>query len=840
MDLLHKKKEEKLVSKGGEPFRCHVVTSHGLADPQYFLDQILLSEKDGTDGFDPEVIPRPHRKEEITLSRDEVTQVRELWYDKSIASARYHKEASHYAKLRTEILDQWRSYKNAWMKQWREKHTRYEQRFRAKPELIHRRIVWYRTVRVLYADYEKLGLNRENAPLHDLDEMGKILKDYKPSNPFMLELGGRKIVSLIKVRYSKTISYWRKNELKGKFYLRRIPPSRAILHEGIERFLKANPPPTYKNNEQLAHQIKVVNKWRGRMGAEWNRLLAIISTGELDARVLAGSLWGANLMFSHPRVTAVPYTTSSYNSALAYCEDRRLLTRPYLESIVAAGPLRPGRPEDIPPVLVTQTTVTTDQLPISEFNAGFDNGSIWKPLLNLSKNFAIRDADRETERFSRSLFELENLEVGQDELDRIDFNAFRSLAELKDMSRTKSEVKEFLAFILRGEWRKIGGLHSKSTIRAFLKAYLAWKFAGAPTVADYRTVAANTRASLLGCRRSLWLLAQHMNLFQQGSVTIRKGVNDGLRIRFGENPMEGVNLPLERFRTALGYNSVRSWAFGFTPLNAWGQKTPLDYEYGATYVPTSIISESYESKLDPLSEAERPEMAAFVADSGPSYFLDESKTFLFQRWLFTELLKAINPSEVFNLVETIKLPKNAWELYPMSFIVDWFLNTGRVVRSLQSILGSAASHLSPSSAAWLSWTRNLVLVVPHWRITRRVGHSSPNIVPNPFVAPSARDTYPILFKGYTQGTVSTEAQLIGLRAYPTGVKHYIRCPHGVPDFARSLLPRFSLNMNSEKALTFGALLAGQKGVSYIPDLIRQIGFWQNALAQLIYEYTEGR
>lgn len=773
MRYSHKKQVEH-VSVEGEPFRVLVSTRSGLADRSYVIDQLNNAEKDG-EGFNPALIRRQHRPDEVTLAND-ADDLKELYYDKSTQLAALRRAQAEYRALYQRKSAQWRSYRDAWFKEWRQANTRYQLHRVVKPVEKRRKVEYYRTIRVLRSDAETLGLLTEKGrELTDV-QLGEILKDYKPSN--VLALGSAKTTMHIRVKYIKEFTYWKRETVRVK--LRSIPPSREAAKAARATFIAENPTPSWKNDADLRRAIDQVNRCRAKARKDWNRLLAIKSCGAIDTRPSLSCLAAVEWGMSHGLLTSTPLG-DSHTAYMTYAST-------ISEARIVCERIGPNRPWSY------------GSQRIFEFESTLKSTDV--PTNFLSKEDLVRHAsaklhvtapEDELERFDRAQISLDNLEVGDDELDAVDFNAFRSVAELKDFKLGRQSAKSFV------KWMKGPGRGFKGTLASAASAYLMFQFAVKPTESDIRLLLKHTRQELIGCRRGLFQIATHLDLFNDGEVTIRKGLSSVYRLK-NAIPPEGLDIPLDRIADmGLGLNEMFTTTTDLNLTFTWHRSVPW-IEDSAVYVGTSLAVSPF--GYPAAEQLDDETVNGYFVRHGPRYGLDDSRAFLFQRWANAEIRKAIDPSDVFNLVETLKLPKNAWELFPLSFVVDWIFNTGSVVRSLQSLLSKAASRLSPSSATWVSMPSRLILYVPEYRLEKKVTLIGPQLI----AAPGSEPLYSQLLTGFERGFVQTRHVLTGVKAYDTKVRSYIRGPKGLPDYWHVLAPKFQVNLDTGKCVSLLAML----------------------------------
>lgn len=431
------------------------------------------------------------------------------------------------------------------------------------------------------------------------------------------------------------------------------------------------------------------------------------------------------------------------------------------------------------------------------FNRVLDNGEWAKSFVGLT--FPVREAPFDwRSSFSPAQLALEAGDIGRDDLGG--FNAFRSLAELKDLGRVPSQVRDFYRF-LRSPIGSAGPLKGAvQTIKAASSAYLMWKFAVQPTVSDTRTLLKETRESLLTARRGLWNVVRSLRRLRQCGMTIRKFVSMPM-MDSEAGRLELRKLFPDEFTRNLVINHT-GVTYGRCQTDPWPQVLrPADpYDTAARPEFTGTMTDMWKTKEGPLGLFD-----LIPENCRPTWVVLPEKPVYFARLTLSEAVDRCDPSLMWNLVQTMKLPKTVWELFPLSFVVDWLATTGQVATNATNYLSSLTEMIwgdREPIIPWYSQRMRLYLVCPCWRrASLRSWCSNPEF----------EDVYTTATSG-KEALRSCTCELEGrwvlddVKVIRTGITSFARDCSPDLQWSDIWLPRVKLNLGMGKLISLLALL----------------------------------
>nr|UJQ85116.1 MAG: hypothetical protein 1 [Leviviridae sp.] len=230
----------------------------------------------------------------------------------------------------------------------------------------------------------------------------------------------------------------------------------------------------------------------------------------------------------------------------------------------------------------------------------------------------------------------------------------RSILELKDFKDIDSQLSSFLTFV--------GSLTTgKATLRDAAAQYLFGKFGIEPTIGELD----NFKKLILG--------------------EIQYAVNGLLKLQTGKAPLSGT----VKARTVI-------------PNFGSGQ-------LGLTQIPVSLsvlrpgtFTRVYKADGGWQGPTHHQQVAEWVWDTVNLMYAYRLYTgVVFAHFDATLVLRYV-PELTEHLLSFTQLFRTAWELIPMSFVVDWFVNTKDIFRRVQAIWQSAFCELSPVDGVWSS------------------------------------------------------------------------------------------------------------------------------------------
>nr|UJQ85570.1 MAG: hypothetical protein 1 [Leviviridae sp.] len=399
------------------------------------------------------------------------------------------------------------------------------------------------------------------------------------------------------------------------------------------------------------------------------------------------------------------------------------------------------------------------------------------------------------EAFASAQLALMNLEVGKDDLDG--FNAFRSVAELKDFGDTSRVAREFLSLCRLG---RLGD--TAATLKACASAYLTYKFAVKPTISDIKVVMKSTRGHLLQCRRGLWNTLKSLQRLKSCGMTVRKYVptprldplsddtRELLLSMFPSTLHRGLEFILTdvRYGLAAAVDRTRgsqSPVFGASPSDGYRQL------YHQELLREVIPSAGYGDSIVPV-------------DACPFWCVATEKALYFARINLAKLYEACDPSRISNLVQTMQLPKTLWELFPLSFVVDWFANTANVASNVTRYLSGWCNLIDSGDLAepWCSMKSRLYLVCPVYKLRQGLQY-----VDNAILAEGGTTQR---FRWLSGCTCEVQGywELDDVKVIPTGVSSFARTRCPSINWTAAFRPSYKLNLGVGKITSLVNLLIG--------------------------------
>lgn len=660
-----------------------------------------------------------------------------------------------------------------------------------------RTAVWYTRLWIPKEFYARFGIDPSAASLTVSLTEKQVAS--LPSTPLIIKGAGRYVRVKRTKRYEVVVN---KRIVTGT----RLRLDRKTYTHDRRAWISNNPMPAITQNSEYQRLtdrmvdlgLKARNTYHPAFGATTNGALGLTSEERKSFRdyvesqileFMISSQWLPWQAFPtdilHGALTARSFSDSqdpeTGDAVRAYYPERR-------EDAWGAGGDPFNKWVDIP----RNTTLIRDA-----FNRMLDNGEWAKSFARVT--FPVREAPFDwRSAFSPAQLALEAGDIGRDGLKG--FNAFRSLAELKDFGRTPTQVRDFYKFLRHpigtvGPWK--GAVR---TIRTASSAYLMWKFAVQPTAADTRTLLKETRESLLTSRRGLWNVVRSLRRLRQCGMTIRKFVSMPMMDSEAGKVELRKLFPAEFTRNlVINHTGV---TFGRCQTEPWPQVLrPADpYDTAERPVFTGTFTDLWQTKDGPLGLFD-----LIPENCRPTWVVLPEKPIYFARLTLSELVDLCDPSLMWNLVQTMKLPKTAWELFPLSFVVDWLATTEKVAVNatnyLSNLTGMIWGDRKPITP-WYSQRMRLYLVCPCWRrASLRSWCSNPEF----------EDVYTTATSG-KEALRSCTCELEGrwvlddVKVIRTGITSFARDCDPDIQWQDIWLPRVKLNLGMGKLISLLALL----------------------------------
>lgn len=387
----------------------------------------------------------------------------------------------------------------------------------------------------------------------------------------------------------------------------------------------------------------------------------------------------------------------------------------------------------------------------------------------------------------RSVGKLRNLRIGSN---ADSFNLGRSTAELKDTPLLVKQVEELLGFsklsimrvasrirrkpILAAKYESVlrevrAKSISEMPLRLVASLYLAYKFGVEPSLNDINTLCRSTRTWVRAVRRGL----VEMYRVSRGiykDATMRSYVADANVLQpelYSMEPLTGMpRLDItETFPVLADTPTLSSDGLWNPFLDHSGIECPEWFEYRANGVDWELTpnllyalrSDDRRWDEEYIEDEVVPALTRRVVNTITSYSMLRFRWFLrrnskvFARISGEEIKRILAIEDQRNLLGGILSWKTAWELTPLSFIIDWFTNSMKIVSTVTD--------------TFQAWSENVTFTDQGlWAVIRSVALG--------------------------QWVIPTEAKVHGIQIYPDNVSSgEAYCRYMAPDGVLRYYPR---------------------------------------------------
>jgi hypothetical protein len=230
--------------------------------------------------------------------------------------------------------------------------------------------------------------------------------------------------------------------------------------------------------------------------------------------------------------------------------------------------------------------------------------------------------------------------------------------------------------------------------------YCAWKFAIQPTASDIRRVLNDWKDAMFGVRRSLRQMLRLLTPRLSNTITLKK-------VRRFETPMpNGISRPVNnglRFDLVsyMAYEPERgslhlvdTTGHGFDAATGWG-----NYSHTLPQLVVRSVSRIFGALTSPgykVYTAGKYKVTSFITKPLSEVYK-----------LALEDIQDVRDI-VTHAHEALRLQETVWELIPLSFVLDWFIQTRQVATNVQRLVNA-------SLGGTLNWRDDI------WHTYRLVG-----------------------------------------------------------------------------------------------------------------------
>lgn len=367
--------------------------------------------------------------------------------------------------------------------------------------------------------------------------------------------------------------------------------------------------------------------------------------------------------------------------------------------------------------------------------------------------------------------------------DDVSFNFTRSMGELKDLPRTGSQSSNFASWLLSPDAREelyafkvkghkkplyaplryldkktnlLFGIKTASyravkrtpTIAMLASAYLGWKFAIEPTTADISRLQRELFSDLIASRRYVTRLYRKLDTTTT-AVVLRKGFLVGTPVK-RDKPLEIAQLERIRrdipFRDALSFTQAQLIAAMNCDATPFLVAELEDKTSGDRITVPYVLTRQglrfylwFKTDGSSLTNDERRrcmedsyERAAKLLPvelyANPCLYHSWVKGCVFARYGRNALANLANDRSLAQKLDRLKIVKTAWDLSPLSFLLEWFTNLGDIVQNAQDILSTDTVGIMPIGDPWVRATERFAITQisapQQWTLTQRTIRAS--------------------------------------------------------------------------------------------------------------------
>lgn len=356
-------------------------------------------------------------------------------------------------------------------------------------------------------------------------------------------------------------------------------------------------------------------------------------------------------------------------------------------------------------------------------------------------------------------------------------NAVLQTLELKDWPETIKMIFGFVKFLGSSKANKLKRIRNLTSKDA-AGAYLAWKYGVEPTIPQIKFFLREMNSGLEQARSSLTRLATNARQAVDNATIPLKG----RKLR--------ADATVSSRATLINRGDVYDKTEGFTAWqwahNDWSEPIVLDRTYTAAN--GWLDRPHHEQFIEALNQ--RTHTYSAVVPNELIFYSTFDAYRIIESDLFTDVLGQI--------VDLMQPLSNLWAIFPLSFVVDWFVNMEGALQRLDLLVASRKVP-PPIDGVWYS-ARYLPLIgtsLPY------AVYLEPEIIPQygdvdgkeRIVAITVRQTYNLI----------GDEESSFMMPLPEGL-FYDR--HPVTDVSEwdLLLPNISINLNFSKVLSLGALV----------------------------------
>lgn len=301
-----------------------------------------------------------------------------------------------------------------------------------------------------------------------------------------------------------------------------------------------------------------------------------------------------------------------------------------------------------------------------------------------------------------------NMKVGRIDILGDAFVAVRSLIELRDLPKTADTVLDFYRYI-----QKTMVLGRKLPLMRHLgmacSAYLSLKFGVQPTAEDVGTLCAEAAGYALSARRGLETLCEHLLRHKPGTITDvhfrqRVGGKWPTQIPYTDSAIKTQSVGQEiLFDHVMVKNKiVKLGDWGRLPIGAREYVSVCDATGRWHFdIATSQITYHPEGGGSQQTVDDRLlEKVSLVRALRTAYHY---QSVVFAKATLDHALRYLDVVDSQWVDEWMQFTKTSWELFPLSFIVDWFTNTNQIAQSIQNLSNlNIGTHSALVDEVWYS------------------------------------------------------------------------------------------------------------------------------------------
>lgn len=411
-----------------------------------------------------------------------------------------------------------------------------------------------------------------------------------------------------------------------------------------------------------------------------------------------------------------------------------------------------------------------------------------------------------------------NMRTGRVDILDDAFVAVRSLCELRDLPKTYTSLRDFFTWLAKAF--RGGKLRAFSTLAQAASLYLAYKFGIEPTAQDVGLLVVESADYALKAHRSLQKLVESLVSGPKNKVWVH------LRQRVGGRIPEHIQAEL----------SAPPWSnqgvsFEFRNVEALDGKS---YRFGSWLAYEQLggltgrllddngewAFDAEDGKITPCDGEESVE-DYLVSRANLCRLLHTTNYYQSIVFAKAELERALHfgwDTSITSWLDWAQPLKTSWELFPLSFITDWFLTTNQVAQAVQN-LASLKIGDALVDEVWHS-TRSIIyaaLEIPTLTFTSSFERKPwtddiPETAPDGTVLryhPYWKYYHDIAVAGeYTRSVdVSVGLTITSQRPHRLDKTQIMRYERGrITDYSSATLPRVRLSINRGKLLSLAAVV----------------------------------